>query len=53
LQLEKQKKFIKERTHADKILILKEIKDIEEKSYKNKDETKIKDEKIKILFTKL
>jgi len=53
LQLEKQKQFIKERTNADKILILKEIQEKDEKKYKNQIEEKIKDKKIKILFTKM
>lgn len=51
LNLEKHKEFIKERTNASKILISKKISD--EKRYKDKEEIKIKNKKIKILFKKL
>jgi len=50
LSLKKQEKFIKERTNAAKIKILKSFAG---KKYKNSFEAKIKGKKIKILFTKL
>ncbi len=53
LNLEKQEKFIKERTNACRISVLKKIKNSDEKKYKNKKEEKIKDRKIKILFNKV
>ena len=53
LSLKNNEKFIKERTNASKILILKDIQEKDERGYKNLVEEKIKDKKIKILFTKL
>lgn len=52
LNLKNQEDFIKDRTNSAKILISTEMKNIDEKKYKNKKEEKIKDKKIKILFNK-
>jgi len=53
LNLKNNENFIKERTNAKKILILKKIEEKDEKSYKNRINEKIKDKEIKILFTGL
>jgi len=53
LNLKNNENFIKERTNTSRILILKNIQEKDEKKYKNRIEEKIKDKKIKILFSKL
>jgi len=53
LNIQKHAEFIKERTDAKAIKIVKNMKNTDEKKYKASIETKIKGNKIKILFTRL
>jgi len=53
LNLEKQEQFIRERTNSSKLAILRNIKNTDEKKYKNKEEARIKQKNVKILFTGL
>jgi isoleucyl-tRNA synthetase len=53
IDLNKEKKYIKQRTNAKNVEIKKEISEQEQKNYQNKTDKKIKDKEVKILFNKL